>query len=57
MNNTIKVVEHDNERGIDFVAFAMPEYKEDKRDLFVQYHKACDFFRLACEVVTGVHYD
>jgi hypothetical protein len=35
---------------MDIVKFALPDYKEDRRDLFAQYHKACDFFRLACSI-------
>jgi hypothetical protein len=54
MNNTIKkVVEHEDfpeEPIMDIVKFALPDYKEDRRDLFAQYHKACDFFRLACSI-------
>ena len=52
MNNTIKVVEHDDfpEEERDMVTMVLPGYREDRRDLFAQYHKAVDFFRLACEV-------
>jgi c-di-GMP-related signal transduction protein len=60
MNNTIKVVEHEDfpeEPAVDIVKFALPGYKEDRRNLFTQYHKACRFFALACAIETGEDYD
>jgi hypothetical protein len=61
MNNTIKVVEKEDfpeETNMDIIVkFALPGYKEDRRNLFTQYHKACRFFALACAIETGEDYD
>jgi hypothetical protein len=58
-NTHAYTIEHDDfpeeTRDNDFVSFAMPEYKEDRRDLFTGLHSALDFFTVACDVVTNRH--
>jgi hypothetical protein len=60
-NTHAYTIEHEDfpeeSRDNDFVAFALPAFKEDRRDIFAQYRKAVDFFSLACDVVTGLHHD
>jgi hypothetical protein len=53
-NSHAYTTEHEDfpEEPRDFVAFAMPEYKEDRRNLFAGLHSALGLFALACDVVS-----